>query len=88
MLQLRGASSMVMYFAVGGRNPPPVASAVMWRELVEMTQEYVAMSPVTEPSVPMIACPSQMAWAMSAYGIVVLTPQFIIRISFICSVVC
>ena len=43
------------------------------------------MSSLTDPSVPIIACPSQMAWAITFMGIVVCTPRFIRRISMICS---
>jgi hypothetical protein len=49
------------------------------------TQEYVAMSSVTEPSVPRIACPSQMAWAITFIGRVVCVPQFMRHILMICS---
>jgi phage baseplate assembly protein gpV len=43
------------------------------------------MSSVTEPSVPRIACPFQMAWAITFIGMVVCVPRFMRRISRICS---
>ena len=43
------------------------------------------MSSVMEPSVPIIACPSQMAWAITFIGMVVCVPRFIRRIAKMCS---
>ena len=53
--------------------------------MVEMIHEYVAMSSFTDPSVPIMACPSQMACATIASGICCVMPRFMRLISMICS---
>ena len=73
-----------MYLAGGGRSLPPLTLGWISSLVVDMIHEYIAVSSLMDPSVPIMVRLSHIAWAMIGHGVLVCMPWCISCISLIC----